>query len=162
MSEGTYPFEPRSNTRLEAGQFWGIPLSDGRFACGRVLAVSRSPDPAYPVNARTFLAGLMDWVGVAPPTSEAIAGAGIWAQGFAHIKAIRENGGAILGIRPLGLDRLEPDLWLSHPIDGVLWVYAGLARIRPAGPDDTGLPVISGWGFKLVSLLAEEAFSARS
>jgi hypothetical protein len=27
-----YPFEPKSNTWLEPGQFWGVPLSDGRYA----------------------------------------------------------------------------------------------------------------------------------
>jgi hypothetical protein len=50
----TYPFEPRSSARLEACQFRGIPLADGRFACGRVLAVPRVLDPAYPVSARAF------------------------------------------------------------------------------------------------------------
>jgi hypothetical protein len=153
-----YPFEPRSNAHLEAGQFWGIPLSDGRFACGRVLAVPRSPDPAYPVNARTFLAGLLDWVGDAPPTSASIAGATSRAQGFVHIKAIRENGGVVLGTRPLELDGIEPGQWLSHPIDRVTWVYAGATPIRPAGLDDAGLPVIEGWGFKLIERLAEGAF----
>ena len=156
-----YPFEPRSNARLEAGQFWGIPLSDGRFACGRVLAVPRVPDPAYPVNARAFLAGLLDWVGDAPPTSETIAGAPLWTQGFVHIKAIRENGRLVLGSRPLDLDGIEPALWLSHPIDGVTWVYAGATPIRPAGPGDAGLPPVEGWGFKLIERLAEQAFVTR-
>jgi hypothetical protein len=156
-----YPFEPRSNAHLEAGQFWGIPLSDGRFACGRVLAVPRVPDPAYPVNARTFLAGLLDWVGDAPPTQETIAGARIRDQGFAHVKSIRENGGLVLGHRPLGLDAIEPAPWRSHPIDGVVWVYAGATRLRPAGTLDAGLPVITGWGFKLIERLAEGAFVGR-
>jgi hypothetical protein len=33
-----YPFVPRTNATLVPGQFWSIPLTDGRFACGRVLA----------------------------------------------------------------------------------------------------------------------------
>jgi hypothetical protein len=33
----TYPFVPKTNAQLVAGQSWSIPLSDGRFACGRVL-----------------------------------------------------------------------------------------------------------------------------
>src|SRR5262249_10570900 len=38
-AEPTYPFVPRSTAYLRPGQFWAIPLSDGRFACGRVLAL---------------------------------------------------------------------------------------------------------------------------
>ena len=28
----SYPFVPKSNVQLAPGQFWSIPLSDGRFA----------------------------------------------------------------------------------------------------------------------------------
>ena len=45
-----YPFEPRSNVHLRPGQFWGVPLSDGRWACGRVLAVKT-------LVFRTFVVG---------------------------------------------------------------------------------------------------------
>jgi len=58
-----YPFEPKSNTHLLPGQFWGVPLSDGRWACGRVLAVKTQPDAYFPGNSRTFLAALMYWQG---------------------------------------------------------------------------------------------------
>jgi len=91
-----YPFEPKSNAYLEPGQFWGIPLSDGRFACGRILAVPREPDPFFPVNSRTFLAGLLDWVSREPPTSATIAGARLFKQGFAHVLTIRRNGRLVL------------------------------------------------------------------
>jgi len=120
--------------------------------------VPRLPDPAYPVNSRSFLAGLLDWVGDQAPTSETVAGAGLLRQGFVHIKAIVENGGRVLGHRPLELDGIEPRAWRSHPIDGVVWVYAGATRVRPAGTGDVGLPVIVGWGFKLIERLAEQAF----
>jgi hypothetical protein len=30
-----YPFEPKSNAYLLPGQFWGVPLSDRGWACGR-------------------------------------------------------------------------------------------------------------------------------
>ncbi|WP_104434997.1 Imm26 family immunity protein [Kineococcus xinjiangensis] len=33
-----YPFQPRSTSYLQPGDFWAVPLSDSRFACGRVLA----------------------------------------------------------------------------------------------------------------------------
>src|SRR6266700_932410 len=50
-----YPFEPKSNTHLLPGQFWGVPLSDGRWACGRVLAVKTQSDAYFPGNSRTIL-----------------------------------------------------------------------------------------------------------
>jgi hypothetical protein len=76
-----YPFEPRSNVHLRPGQFWGAALSDGRWACGRVLAVKTESDAYFPGNSRTFLAALMDWEGDEPPTAEAIAGWQVLAQG---------------------------------------------------------------------------------
>lgn len=77
-----HPFEPKSIARLQAGQFWAVPLSDGRHACGRVLHVPGTADSLY-LNSRVFLAGLMDWSGSEPPTSEAIAGCGVLAHVYA-------------------------------------------------------------------------------
>src|SRR5882672_1948662 len=108
----TYPFTPKSNAHLIPGQFWSIPLSDGRFACGRVLGVER--DLEY--GSRTvFLGALLDWVGPAPPTSESIAGSKALDIGSMHALSIGESGGEILGERPLGLDGLvAPDDVRSH------------------------------------------------
>lgn len=100
----TYPFVPKSNVALEPGQFWSVPLSDGRFGCGRVLAVNR--EAAYG-RRTTFVGALLDWVGSEPPTFEAIAGARILEAGGAHVQVVGEAGGAILGLRPLELDGLE-------------------------------------------------------
>ena len=156
-----YPFEPRSNARLEPGQLWSVPLPDGRFACGRVLAVPREPDPAYPVNTRAFLAGLMRWVDSQPPTPERIAGAPLLAQGFAHVLAIQESGGSILGIRPLEADGLRPFLWRSPAAAAAQsWVYEGARRLRVATADDAALPVIVAWGFRYISHLAADVFGA--
>jgi hypothetical protein len=156
VSAVSYPFEPKSTARLEPGQFWGVPLSDGRFACGRVLAVPRQPDPLIPVSSRIFLAGLHGWVGDAPPTSADIAGVGLLAQGFAHIRAIREHGGSLLGMRPLEADGLVPDRWLSHAGGGTVWVYEGATRLRPATAADASLPIVSTWGYSVISVIAEQ------
>jgi hypothetical protein len=153
-----YPFEPKSTAYLEPGQFWGVPLSDGRFACGRVLAVPREPDPFIPVSSRIFLAGLHRWVGDAPPTSEDIAGAGLLAQGFVHIRAIREHGGSLLGMRSLEADGVVPHRWLSHAGGGTVWVYEGAIRLRPATAADATLPIVSTWGYSVISVIAEDAF----
>jgi hypothetical protein len=100
--EPEYPFEPKSNNRLRAGQYWAIRLADGRFAAGRVMAVPAFGDK----DTRSFVAGLMDWVGAVPPDAESIAGRPVVAQGKTLIEAITNTGGAILGHRPLELDGL--------------------------------------------------------
>lgn len=100
----TYPLSPKTTAQLVPGQFWSIPLSDGRFGCGRVLRV----DGDKPVGGRTrFIGAILDWVGDAPPTSEAIAGAAPLAIGNAHIRMLSFGGAAVLGERPLGLDGIE-------------------------------------------------------
>lgn len=101
-SEPTYPFVPKSNRRLRPGQFWSIPISDGRFAAGRVMAV-----PAFGDNDRTgVVVGLMDWVGQDPPTEQDIAGRPVIIQAKARYDTISKTGGEVLGLRALELDEL--------------------------------------------------------
>jgi hypothetical protein len=97
-----YPFVPKTNAHLAAGQFWSIPLSDGRFACGRVLRVDREVK-TYGARAM-FVGALLDWVGTEPPTSDAIAGRSVLQVCRAYVRTISEPGGAVLGERPLELD----------------------------------------------------------
>ncbi len=113
-----YPFVPKTNANLEPGQFWAVPLSDGRFACGRVLSVDRD----RPYGARTmFVAGLLDWLGDKPPTADSIAGARLLEVGNAHVRLIQQDGGTILGRRPLYADELA----VPHDIRST-WGYAYL------------------------------------
>jgi hypothetical protein len=153
-----YPFVPKSNAYLRAGQFWAVPLSDGRSACGRVLDVPLLEDPHVPVNSRMFLAGLLDWVGPRPPTDESIGGARLIAQGFAHIKAILTTGGEILGWRDLAADGIVAERWRSHVAGGTVWVYEGARRLRPVHDDDRELPLMGTWGYSVVRVLAEQRF----
>jgi hypothetical protein len=101
----SYPFIPKTNTHLRAGQFWSIPMSDGRFGCGRVLRA----DTGRPTGGRTrFIGAILDWVGDDPPSSDAIAGSPVLAVGNTHVAAISFGGGAVLGERPLTADAIEP------------------------------------------------------
>ena len=59
-------------------------------------------------DRRHFVAGLVDWLGTEPPTAESIAGRAVLPQAKAHIDAIAKTGGAVLGMRALELDHLEP------------------------------------------------------
>ncbi|HST26526.1 MAG TPA: hypothetical protein VLJ76_11075 [Gaiellaceae bacterium] len=76
-------------------------MSDGRFGCGRVLDVDRSP--GYGARTR-FLGGLLDWVGAEPPTSASIAGAPLLEIGHAAVDVIVSEGQPILGEHPLGVE----------------------------------------------------------
>ena len=40
----TYPLVPKTTAHLRPGQFWSIPMADGRFGCGRVLRVEHAID----------------------------------------------------------------------------------------------------------------------
>lgn len=100
-----YPFVPRSNRHLRAGQYWALPLLNGCFACKRVMAV-----PAFGPRDRVgVVVGLMDWLGQEPPTSEQIAGRPVLEQAQSRFEAITKTGGEVLGIRLLDLDGLVPD-----------------------------------------------------
>lgn len=124
-----YPFVPRSNRSLRPGQFWAIPLSNGRFACGRVLAV-----PAFgPKDRVGVVVGLMDWTGPQPPTGEDLAGRAVLAQASSRFETISNTGGEILGERPLRLD-----------------------RIVPTDPNDSGVgSVHTVWGWRVIQTEAE-------
>lgn len=151
-----YPFVPKTNAFLIPGQFWAIPLSDGRFACGRVLDL---PPRDLRYGARTAVyVGLSTWCGDEPPTADAIAGAKIFEHGSSYLKTIRETGGKILGWRSLAADRITIGLMLT---DGTLrpkvkrgfeeFGFATRSQLRR-------LEIGGGWGFKVIEVLAEMRF----
>src|SRR6476469_9439644 len=97
-TEAMYPFVPKSTAVLRPGQYWAVPLPDGRFACGRVVQVGCS---TIPTPSRAFFGGLHHWIGAAVPSAEDIAGRPIVAWGVMHIRAIANLGGEVLGERDL-------------------------------------------------------------
>ena len=105
-----YPFVPKSTAALVPGQFWSIPISDGRFGCGRVLAIDRNRSYGSRV---LFTGAIVDWIGDEPPSAEAIAGRPVIGIGVANIRCISANAGEILGERPLELDPIEIPASLS-------------------------------------------------
>jgi internalin A len=100
-----YPLIPKTTTHLRPGQFWSIPMSDGRFGCGRVL---RTETGATTGGRTRFIGAILDWVGDSPPSSDAIAGSQPIAIGNAHVRIISVDGGQLLGERPLAQDAIEP------------------------------------------------------
>jgi hypothetical protein len=147
----TYPFVPKSSKFLEPGDFWAVPLSDGSFACGRVLEHMPTGTPGARVG---FLGGLLDWHGASPPEERSIAGASAFlAQGVMHILAITETGGRILGWRSLELDRLAPWTFAFGNV-----VQRGFTPIRPYQRTDRGLPSLSWWGYDVIQIHANRHF----
>ena len=147
-----YPFIPRSTSGLLPGQFWAIPLSDGSFACGRVIELI----PHGRTGARVmFLARLLDWHDGAPPTSSSIAGAGCLEQAKAHLKTITETGGCILGHRSLELDGIQPWEFRGAQFHFNSNVHRGLLPVRAQRPADRCLPVLGTWGYSVPVVLAE-------
>jgi hypothetical protein len=132
-----YPFIPKSNAYLEPGQFRAIPLSDGRFACGRVLAIDREPE----YGRRTmFVAGLLDWVGEEPSTAESLASAPQLDAGHAHIETIRSGDGTILGQRDLELDGLTVSRYWGTDFPRIRAERASSQAIRLRSQSDACSP----------------------
>ena len=104
MADRSFPFVPRRSSALVAGDFWSISLSNGRYACGRVLGHIGRSEPRSTV---TFIAGLLDWTSDQPPDAAAIAGAAVANIGHVHVATISDGGGAVVGHRELGLDGIK-------------------------------------------------------
>ena len=153
--EPAYPFVPKTTAHLRPGHFWQIPLSNGQFACGRVLQV---PTDRRYGNRTTILAGLMDWSGSSLPTSEAIAGRAILDQGNAHVATISWNGGQVLGHRPLEADDLQPLQQLSDMSPEATLMLGFVELRRSTSNERATLTVFSTWGLEVIRVAAERNF----
>ncbi|HEX4983649.1 MAG TPA: hypothetical protein VFV63_18220, partial [Ilumatobacteraceae bacterium] len=127
-----------------------------------VLAVKRESDAYFPGNSRIFLAGLMGWDSDDPPTADGLIDSVLVAQGWAHIVTIQRNGGQILGHRDLALDGIRGLREVSHRGGGTVMLYEGATAVRPATVEEAAvMPVMSTWGYKVISVLAERLFVQR-
>ena len=126
----SYPFVPKSTSFLEQGQFWSIPLRDGSFSCGVVISLVATSGK---IDKRLFLAGLLNWHSKLPPIALDLTDRAVIESGYAHIKAITETSGHILG--------------MAAPKTGV-----------PKTQEHTDS--VSTWGYNLILKKAERAFTA--
>jgi hypothetical protein len=155
----TYPFRPKSTAHLKPGQFWAVPLLDGRYGCGRVLQIGASQ---IPVKNRAFFGGLLEWVGTDPPTVPSIAGAGLIKWGVMHIKAITEIGGEILGERALEADGIVLPLLLNVVGGSGTLVLDGAEPICEAKREEWGkYPVLEYWGYDVIQVAANARWCSR-
>jgi immunity protein 26 of polymorphic toxin system len=118
-----YPFTPRSTSHLQQGQFWAVPLEGGGYGCGFVLARRLNQGKT---DTCLFLAGLLGWFGESPPTFENIKNATVLEKGFAHIKAISETGGEIIGA---GYEVLDVPKEIKHSDSICTWGYKVISKL---------------------------------
>lgn len=92
-----FPFRPRTSLGLEIGDYWPVPLDEGRYGCLIVVELKREG-----VGSRTSLiAGVLDWSGAQPPTAEDLDGCRVLAVGYTAIEVFTEGGSEIVGNIPL-------------------------------------------------------------
>ncbi|MDF1763846.1 MAG: hypothetical protein P1U57_10585 [Oleibacter sp.] len=155
-----YPFVPKSTAYLKEGQIMSIPLSDGSYACGRILQLKVEGEKR---DSRMFIAGLMDWHGNEPPCSEAISGTKILAHGQVHVKTVKECGAEIVGYLDLGEDNTQIPLSLDQSPGRNCRLRRGYDLLDPASDSEQStLHVFSTWGFKVMKNLAEKHYVEQS
>ena len=65
----------------------------------------------------------------------------------------------IIGCRDLGLDGIRGLREVTHREGGTVVLYEGATPLRPATrAEAASMPVMSTWGFKVISVLAERLF----
>jgi hypothetical protein len=148
----TYPFIPKSSRKLSRGDFFSIPLSNGMYACGRVVECMPKGMPGAGVG---FLGGVMNWRGSSAPTADAISRAAFLAQGIMHIKTILTTGGTILGNRSLELDGLDTFTFIAGAT-----IKKGFTPVRSWRLEDNNtLPSLSWWGYDIAEAIANKYLS---
>lgn len=155
----SYPFIAKTTAYLTDGDFWSIPLSDGRFACGRVLQVT---DKDGDRHRNFFGAGLMDWIESAPPTANALSGHVATEQARCYVEAIALSPLGILGNRPLHLDGItlvEELAW--SPVNNVPIVRGIDLPRRATNEEKRTLPMGRWWYKDSLQELAERKFVQR-
>lgn len=104
----------------------------------------------------------MDWVGKSEPCEDDLVGCRVLEQGLAHVKAILNTGGMILGCRPLELDGVTGLREVTHRGGGIVYLYEGAIRLRPATREEAAsFPIFSVWGMDVIRVAAERHFVSK-
>jgi hypothetical protein len=155
-----YPFIPKSNLKLEAGQFWPIKLSNRKYAIGVVLDF-----PDKKVNTKHFYAGLLNWVGDNIPSQMELEQMKLKLadQGKAHIKTITFDGQKIEGKIDLDAVNIRPVFEVScFGYSENTLLLQGYQVVRKATPEDHKIySTQGGWGYDYINKLAERLLSKK-
>ncbi len=152
----SYPFIPKSNAKLKPGHFWPVKLSNGKYACGVVLAVPQGGT----YSTRHFYVGLLDWVGDSKPTVDSLDSSRLklLREGNVHIKTISIHNEAIEGCIDLVKNDLEIELVVECQVyDQYSNVLRGYEVVRKATRQDhETLQTKSTWGYDIITLYANK------
>ena len=149
-----YPFIPKSNKSLTAGDYWIIKLENGNYAVGLVVDI-----PEIKTKLRMeFIAGLLDYSNSKKPELEDLLNARIVKQGKTHVKTIGYTGKEIVGNINLESNGIEPLIQRSQiGFQPDAWIVRGYRRVRNMKRDDVEkYSVLGGWGFDMIKIFAEE------
>lgn len=145
---------------LRPGHFWDIPLSNGRFGCGRVLFTAASPGVSERFqkgSLRIFVGGVLHWCGDEPPSSDAIAGRPLIDWGQLHVVGLADAGSQIRGWRDLDLDGLGGLRAADASFGGNLYEDGRFVEKLPRGYHEE-IKTLTTWGRSVMKNLAESRF----
>lgn len=155
--EVKYPFSPKSNKKLNTGDFWAIKLSDKSFCVGVVIDIP----PEDLRLTREIIVGLLNWNERKMPELEDFNGLEVLEQGHAHIKTITHEGSEILGNIDLEKYNINPLIMIdSYGANGTEdYLMKGYEIIRKFKQSDRGKYDRSGyWGYNFIDDLADHHF----
>jgi hypothetical protein len=159
-TEPKLPFLPKSTAHLRPGHFWDIPLSSGRFACGRVLFTAATPGVSERFRngpLRSFVGGVLDWSGDELPDSDAIAGCSLIDWGQLHVVGLADAGCQIRGWRDLDLDGLRGLRAADARFGGSLYEDGRFVDKLPHDYHED-IKTLCTWGRAVMKNLAEARF----
>jgi hypothetical protein len=142
-----YPFLPKSNLKLELGEYWNLPLSNGCNAFFVILDI-----PAKKDRMRIFI-GMLDEMAREEKLDPNKEYTKILWQSSVHIKTIRECRGLIQGkIKPI-----VPEERLDSAGGKYCRVMRGYTAVRWANKNDiANLKVRTTSGYNVARIVAEK------
>jgi len=146
-----YPFLPKSNLKLELGEYWNLPLSNGCNAFFVILGI-------YPKDRVRIFIGMLDEMASEEKLGSDKEYTKILWQSSVHIKTIRECGGLIRGkIQPI-----VPEEKLDSAGGKFCRVVRGYTTVRWANTDDIAhLKVQRTSGYNVARIVAEKHWVRR-
>ncbi len=157
----TYPFVPKSNKKLNSGDYWVNKLFNKSYAVGVVIDVP----PSDLKLTREIVIGLLNWNGNKIPKLEDLTNSKILKQGHAHIKAISENSIGIMGHIDFSKANIEPQILIgSYGANNPEWnLMRGYKIVGDYKKSDKKKYNMAGfWGYDLLNEIAESVFVRKS
>jgi len=147
-----YPFLPKSNLKLERGQYWNLPLTNGKDAFFVILDIPTKK------NRMTIFIGMLDEISTEEKLDPNKRYKKILWQSSVHIKTIRECGGLIQD----KIGPIVPEEELNSAGGEYCRVMRGYTAVRKANENDiANLKVQTTSGYNVARIVAEKRWIRR-